>query len=66
VAASLVRCDACQKGNIEAITVRELYGKDYPASGQQVKDTQIDTVFRCSSCGKVFGVTSTTMTERRT
>lgn len=63
--ATTVRCDHCQKGNIEAVTVRELYGKDYPAGNQQVKDVQIDTVFRCSACGKVFGVTSCTMTERR-
>jgi hypothetical protein len=66
VAASLVRCDSCRQGNIEAVTVRELFGKDYPAGSQQVKDVQIDTVFRCSGCGKVFGVSSTTMTERRT
>lgn len=63
--ASPVRCDSCKAGNVEAVTVRELFGKDYPAGGTQVKDVIVDTVFRCSSCGKIFGVSSTSLTERR-
>ena len=61
--ASDVKCDACQ-GLIKVITVRELYGKDYPAGNQRVKDIIVDAVFKCTSCGKVHGVTSTMMSER--
>lgn len=63
--AANVRCDTCKTGHIEAVTVRELYGKDYPVQNDRVKAVVVDTVFHCTGCGKIFGVTSTCLTERR-